>query len=311
MKIVRDIFLNNWGLKITSILLAFILWLLVRGDSGTGIITIPLEIRNIPRNMEITSDRPSTVEATVRGSISNMWFGQPVPTCVIDLNDAEEGERIIPLGPENIRFPRASGVEVIGVRPPRLRLMLERTTSKEVPIVMVHEGEPAPGFEIYSISVNPPTTVITGPRSRVEPVREVSTERISVSGQQESLRALANLNIRDSLIHTSPARPVAVTVEIGVRRRIQTITQVPVVPDDPSLVVLPPQVTLRVLVPITFRGNLTRAEFAATISTRDLDPGLRSASVKPDVNLANPLDPAIRVKEIIPPSVTIRRGGKS
>ena len=52
--------LENWGLKLIALLLSVTLWLAVHGDPSTErTITVPLEILNQPRNLEITSDRPS------------------------------------------------------------------------------------------------------------------------------------------------------------------------------------------------------------------------------------------------------------
>jgi hypothetical protein len=80
----------------------------VRGDPGAAsVITVPLEIR-IPRNVEITNERPRSVEVTVRGTASSPWFGQPSPSCVIDLQSAEEGQHVAPLTPDNVRITDAN-----------------------------------------------------------------------------------------------------------------------------------------------------------------------------------------------------------
>ena len=99
----KDFFVENWGLKLTALFLSFILWLMVHGDPGTERnIMIPLEIR-IPRDMVITNeDRPSLVEVTIRGPLASGGFGQPSLICLLDLPTAPEGERLVPLTPQNI-----------------------------------------------------------------------------------------------------------------------------------------------------------------------------------------------------------------
>lgn len=311
MKGVKDLLLENWGLKLTAVFLAFILWLAVHGDPGTErVMPVPVEIRNIPRNIEVT-ERPSSVEVTIRGSVSNLGFGQPAPTCIIDLHSAEEGERFVSLTPSIIRIPPTIGLQVVSVRPARVRLLLERILSKEAGIIPNLVGNPAPGFEVYSSSASPAATLITGPRSRIEKISKVTTESISVQGQQEPLRSFVNLNIQDSLVHFSPSLPIEVKVEIGVQRKIHTISRVPVVPDDSTVTVSPPRVTVRVLVPSNFKGSLTAADFKATVSVRNLDPSRPILKVKPDVSPTDLLDPAMRIQEILPPMVTVRRTGRS
>ena len=132
-----------------------------------------------------------------------------------------------------------------------------------------------------------------------------------MQGEQESIRRFVNLNIKDSLVHTSPAEPVEVEVSIGPRRSLQTISPIPVLPDDASLTVKPSRVALRILVPANMRKSLTPADFSATVAVKSLNPTLDSERVKPVVTITNPLDPGIRIKEIVPPQVTVYRTGKS
>jgi YbbR domain-containing protein len=306
----KDFFVENWGLKLTALFLSFILWLMVHGDPGTERnIMVPLEIR-IPGEMVITNDdRPSFVEVSVRGSLANGGFGQPSLRCLIDLPSAAEGERLVPLTPQNIQT-RTTGLEILTVRPPRIRLVLEREISKEVQIE-TSVGTPETGLEVYDVRVSPSTALIRGPRSRLDKINSVATEAVSLQGAQGSIRNFVNLNIKDSLVHSVSAEPVEVEIEIGPRRSLQTISPVPVLPDDASVVVRPPRVTLRILVPGTFRRSLTPADFSATVAVRNLNPTLESERVKPVVTFTNPLDPAIRIKEIVPAQVTVHRTGKS
>jgi YbbR domain-containing protein len=305
----KDLFVENWALKLTALFLAFLLWLMVHGDPGTERnIMVPLEIR-LPRDMVITNeDRPSFVEVSIRGPLG-VAFGQTSLLCLVDLPTASEGERLVPLAPENIQT-RTTGLEILTVRPTRIRLVLEREISKEVRIEPT-VGTPETGFEVYDVRVLPTTALLRGPRSRLDRIKSVATESLSLQGVQESIRRFVNLNIKDSLVHSSPAEPVEVEIEIGPRRSLQTISAVPVLPDDASVTVRPPRVTLRILVPGTFRRGLTPADFSATVAVRNLNPTLESERVKPVVTFTNPLDPAIRIKEIIPAQVTVYRTGKS
>jgi YbbR domain-containing protein len=259
--------------------------------------------------MVITNeDRPSSVEVSIRGPLAD-GFGQPSLRCVVDLTSAPEGERLVPLSPHNIQS-RTTGLDILTVRPPRIRLVLEPQISKEVDIEPKF-GTPETGFEVYDVRVSPSTVLIRGPQSRLDRIKSVATEVVSLQGQQESIRRLVNLNIKDSLVHSVPAESVEVEIEIGPRRSVQTISPVPVLPDDTSVVVRPSRVTLRILVPGSFRRSLTPADFSATVAVRNLNPALDSERVKPVVTFTNPLDPAIRIKEIVPAQVTVHRTGKS
>jgi YbbR domain-containing protein len=309
MSFAKDVLLRNWAIKLTAVFLAFLLWLAVRGEPpAERVITVPLEII-IPADMQITGERPGTVEVTLRGSASSMWFGQPFPSCRVDLGDATEGEHEIPLTPADVRVPRAAGIEVLSVRPARLRLTLEKTISKAVPVRVVR-GDPPLDLEVYSVRVDPPRVTITGPRSHVEKIREISTENISLSGQRESIRTYARLDIPDAAVHAVPSSPVQVSIQLGVRRQLQTVRYVHVVPDDTSVVVVPSRISLRVLAPVSLEKRLTASDFEATVSTANLDPDQKSIRVKPEVKPQGAPVPGLAIMEIIPPEVTIRREGR-
>jgi YbbR domain-containing protein len=192
-----------------------------------------------------------------------------------------------------------------------VQLFLERTESKSVPVrAVIERGALPPELEIYAVNVTPSSVVVTGPRSHLGTIREVATEAIPLAGQKESLRTFVQLNIADTMVHSTPVRPVEVYVEIGPRRRLRLITEVPVHAEEGEITVIPSKVSLQVLVPVGFKGSLTRADFSASVSLRNVDPSVAVTRVRPDVSTTGQLDPAIRVKEVIPPMVTVRRGGR-
>jgi len=306
----QELLLENWSLKLTAVLLSLILWLFVRGEPGPErVVAVPLEVL-LPRQMEITNQRPTSVEVTMRGAaFSNMLFSQPLPTCVIDLQDAKEGEHVITLTPENVRSSKGLGIEVLQVNPVRVTLVLEQTISREVPVTVPVRGEPPKGFELYEKIPKPANITITGPRSRVNSVREVSTEAITVSGQKASARFLVALNIRDNAVRTPMANPVQVDVRIGPRRRLSTISKVPVETDDPAYAISPKHISIQVLAPADLK--LTPAAFNAVVVTRILDPSKFPVKVEPRVAIAgaNP-EGAIVIREVLPSEVTVRKKQK-
>jgi len=261
--------------------------------------------------MEITHERPTSVEVTMRGAaFSSMWFSQPLPTCVVDLQGANEGEHVITLTPENVKTSKGSGIEVLQVNPARVTLVLEQTASKEVPIVVPVRGEPASGFDVYGRFSKPPTIVITGPRSRIEPVREIPAEAVSISGQKQPVRFFVALNIKDNAIRTPLNNPVQVDIQIGPRRKLFTVAQIPVATDDPTYVTSPKQIAVQVLAPADSAAKLAPADFSAFVSTKNLNAA-PPVKTKPQVGIVNnKLSGDVIIKDVYPSEVVIRRSGK-
>ncbi len=224
-RFIKEIFLKNWSLKTIAILLALVLWLFVRGEPGPErVVEVPLEVQ-LPRHMEITNERLKTVEVTMRGAaLSNMWFNQPPPNCIVDLQGTSEGEHVVALRPENVKIPKGSGIEVLRVIPASIVIVLRQTVSKEVPVTVPIRGTPAHGFEIYGKEIRPPSVTISGPRSHIERVNEIPTEAVSINDQRQSCRFFVSLNLKDNFVRTSLNNPVQVDVAIGPRRKLHTIS---------------------------------------------------------------------------------------
>jgi len=314
MKFLRDalqVLLENWALKLTAIFLALFLWLVVRGDPGAErVITIPLEI-SIPSNMEVVNDRPNAVDVTLQGFSSNMWLIQQM-SCSVDLRTAGEGEHIIPLIPENISLPHAAGLTIVGIRPARIVIDLERTISRQVPVSVATSGDPASGYDVYTKSANPPVVLVSGPRNHVESIKEVSTESVPLSDETSPIRTYVNLNVPDALVHTTPVGPIQVDIDIGIHRKTVSVRNVTVVADQPGVSVQPPWITVQLLVPANYTKQFTPADLIATAEVAGLGESRPEAKVYPQVKFTNPADSAVIViKEIQPAQVTIRRTRKS
>jgi hypothetical protein len=306
---LREILFKNLPLKLTAIFLAFFLWLGVRGDRDVErIVTVPLEIR-IPRTMEITSDRPSFVDVTVRGTPTSMGFGPAVPLAyTIDLQTATEGPNTVALSPENVRLPTASGLEAIRVNPPRITLVLEKTLSKEVLVVVPEpEGKPAEGVDIYGYFPSPLSVLLTGPQSRVEPIMELKTEVVTLEGQDQSFDAFLNLIIEDDSLRTAPAGPIEVSFELGPHRELRQVTGIPIFLQDEQFTAQPEEISVTILVPITYQGELVPELFVATVSLDDWDPEAETAKLSPKVVFVDTIDPAMLIESIQPAEVTVIR----
>ncbi|MBN2337118.1 MAG: hypothetical protein JXP48_01150 [Acidobacteria bacterium] len=305
----REYALENWSLKATATFLALVLWLFVRGEPGPErVLAVPLEV-HVPHQMEIVNERPTTVEVTMRGApFSNMWFGKLLPSCVIDLEGVAEGEHTVALTPEHVKVSKGSGIRVLQVSPARVSIILEKTISREVPVVVPVLESPPEGFEVYGKTLNPPTVLISGPRSRVDSLNDIPTEPISIGGQTQSVRYFVNLNIADRLVRTPARKPVQVDIAIGPRRRTHTVNHVPVAADNKAFSVTPGHLSIQILAPPEVIDKTGASNFRASVRTGALDPSKLPGRVKPAVQVLDDFGGALAIKGITPPEVTVKRG---
>ena len=219
MRLLRDWVLHNWFLKVFSLLIATMLWMTIASPTSAEIgLEVPLEYRNIPPQMEITGDTTNTVQVRVRGSVNVIKGVSPKEvSATIDLGAMKVGEKIIPLTPQNVQAP--FDTEVIRVSPSSVRFNLERTISKVVTIVPTILGQPATGYEIGSVLLNPVKVRVEGPESHVNTVDSVPTLAIHVDGRKSRVEQSVQLEVPDPEVRVQQTAPVAVRVEILPKER--------------------------------------------------------------------------------------------
>jgi hypothetical protein len=219
---------RHLGLKLLSVTVAVLLWMVVAGEETVERgLRIPLELQQFPPGLELDGEPPSLVDARVRGAsgtLGRLSVGDVV--AVIDLRGAHVGRRLFPLTPDQVRVP--FGVEIVQVTPPTVALVFEKSASKQVPVEPRLEGKPAAGFVVGRRTVDPATVEIIGPDSAVERATEALTEPVSVSGASELVRETVKVGMVDSALRLKISRAAVVEVEIVPAPVERTVHNVPV-----------------------------------------------------------------------------------
>jgi YbbR domain-containing protein len=188
---------------------------------------IPLELQQFPSGIELVGEPPSVVDVRVRGGSGTLSRLTPVDVvAVLDLRGAHVGQRLFHLTPEQVRVP--FGVEIVQVTPSTIRLDLENTASKTVPVVPPIDGEPAPGFVVGRVVTDPKTVEIVGPESAVKRATEAATEPVSVAGARGPVHDTVTVGLLDSSIRLKTSRSATVAVEIVPAPLERTVRNLPV-----------------------------------------------------------------------------------
>lgn len=211
----RHTLFHNWHLKLFSLLLAAGLWAAVATEPTSEIsFPVPLEYQNIPAHTEVFGDPTTRVEVRLRGPSSFVKELSPQDVSLaIDVGSLPVGsEKILSLTPEQIRAP--FGIEVVRVIPARVRMTVEATVSKTVPIVPISTGSPAKGFEVGTILLSRETVDVEGPASHVGLLESAATTPIDLGGKNATFTQTVDLDIPDPLIRVPDHGSVRVEVEI-------------------------------------------------------------------------------------------------
>ncbi|MEZ5400764.1 MAG: CdaR family protein [Bryobacteraceae bacterium] len=205
---------HNWGYKAFSLAAAAAMWMLViqEPEVGTSILA-PVQYRNMPKDLEISSDVRDRIHVEVRGPASKLTpTGLDDASVILDLGFVKRaGERTFPVK-QNMHLP--AGVVLDRAVPAQVRLKFEKRVTREVPVV-VRIGSPPAGYEIVSQQVSPGRVKLVGPESRVREVESVETDPVDLSETKESEEFLVQTYVADPQVRVDGDGRVAVRVQLN------------------------------------------------------------------------------------------------
>jgi YbbR domain-containing protein len=204
--------LHNLGLKVIALALAVGLWLAIARDPVAEIaVDIPVEIRNLPQDLEISSEVVPKAQVRLRGPQRIIHELQSSDVyAAIEFNGVRPGERTFDLTALQIHQP--AGLEVVQIVPSQFHLAFDVRLTREVPVQPRVTGSFAQGYRIGQVVANPATVSITGPKGRVEAVESATTEPIDVSGAMNRATFVRHAYVSDPLVQVTHPDPVRITV---------------------------------------------------------------------------------------------------
>jgi YbbR domain-containing protein len=201
------------GLKIAALVLGTLLWFTVSGNQIERRVQVPVSYSNVPAALEMTGDQVDSATVHVRGE-DNLVAGLAPGDLrvIVDLKEAHAGNNLIPLQTEQVIVPL--GVEVLQVDPGAVSVTLEPTGRIEALVAPTLEGQPAPGYEVKQVTVEPATVAVFGPESRLQYPVSVVTERVSIEGRRTTVVQEVNVGVVDAQLRLRNPGTVRVTVRI-------------------------------------------------------------------------------------------------
>ncbi len=214
------------GLRLVSLLLAGILWVVVAtertANQSVRVVEAALTF-DIPGHL-ILIDPPRTLNVRLSGSTDDVKNLNPqMVGVVVDLMQVTEpGSLDVPLRNDNVFIP--GDLEVVAVEPGSIRLTLDQVESRQLPLRVELSGEPAAGATLMSYQTEPGQVMATGPRSVLETLTSLPTAAVNLDGHALSFAEEVEVRPENLLVTTQP-RSVRVAIEL----------QPPSLPDTPPL----------------------------------------------------------------------------
>jgi len=209
--------IHNFGWKLLALASAFVIWALVASEPELSTFrTVPLEYRNLPNNLDLSSAPMEAVSLELRGPAGELRNGEVRrPAVVIDLSSVTPGQHTYTINEADLSLPR--GVRLVRAIPSEVRLDFENRISRTIPVQIRLTGESANGYVVAQESVWPDKLVVSGPASHVSRIQAAVTDPVNVSSVFGAAEFHANAYVPDPYVHleTSPEVVISVTMKKG------------------------------------------------------------------------------------------------
>jgi hypothetical protein len=207
---------ENLGWKLLALAVAVVIWALVASEPELAtFVTVRLEYKNLPYELEISSDPVTSVVLELRGS-SGVLRGigeSPRPAVVLDMATVQTGQRTFMVGNGNVKL--ANGVSLVRAIPSEVRFSFEERSLRPIPVQVRFIGEGQNGYVIAHYRVTPNQMQVAGPKSRVARIVAASTDPVDVSSVVGSTEFRVSAFVDDPFVRfaTSPLVAVVVTMK--------------------------------------------------------------------------------------------------
>jgi YbbR domain-containing protein len=205
---------RNFRMGLLALVISTILWGIAHGSSSVESgLDIAISFHDLPDDLVITGQSTDQVNIRVRGSRAALRNLSPAKLeYVVDVAGAKPGLAAYEVDVSRFDLPR--GANVVSRSPATLEVEFERRGRRAVRIRADIEGDPAPGFVMGEVVVDPPRVWLSGARSEVMRLTEVVTETIEMAGAQSSIDREVRLSLGGGHVWMEETRPVRVKIPI-------------------------------------------------------------------------------------------------
>lgn len=229
-------FRQDLAIKVSSILLAVLLWINVGGLPSASpsslapvqgtIAQVPVQWRNLPPDLLVQAVEPSAVSITYRASPSVADTLSPSDfAALVDLSHASAGRLAF-----NVTVSVPPQVQLVGVNPSRVIFTLESLEKRSFPIQVVLGGTPQEGYRPGEPSLAQATAEVEGLASDVARVQGVQAV-VSLQGRAGDLQVNVPLQAVDKDGRPVPGVTVRPgSVQVSVSLELWQTKEVPVIP---------------------------------------------------------------------------------
>jgi len=207
---------RNLALKVVALALAVGAWWFLASESKVLVsFTIPLEIRNVPKEMTITNKAERQVEVRLSGPSSLLSGMRPSEiSAAVDLAAAHAGRQYFTLDDRAVKVP--PGIKVQRIFPSSIEVVLEGTERRMIPVSARIGGGAAVRKRVATVEVDPPSVEVEALPEEFARMPVIYTEEVVPDRTDDTYSAIARVETREP--HAKIVGNPSVRVKIAFRK---------------------------------------------------------------------------------------------
>ncbi len=203
-------------LLLLAIFASCLLWLQAhRAANESQGFDIPISFQEIPETLVMTSRNADVVNIQVLGTRADLRELSRTPLeYAIDVSGARPGPALYEVETTRIDGQLPRRAQITSRSPSAIEVTFERRGRKSVEIRPDVVGEPAEGFVVTQVAVEPPRVWLVGARSSVLRLSEVVTETVDLEGLDETLEREVRLSLGAGHVWMEESQPVTIRIQV-------------------------------------------------------------------------------------------------
>lgn len=167
---------NNTAAKIISILLAFVLWFYITGDTRNAVSSestrpfdrLPITVYNLP-DFHVITEMEREVDIVLQGSAEDLAdITLDNLDIYVDLSGFREGQHTV-----RVRSSVPPDIKIQKLSPSSITVVIEEVVTSQMEVIPVLKGEPGEGLIAGEVTVEPQNVLVKGTRNVLSQVNEV------------------------------------------------------------------------------------------------------------------------------------------
>ena len=238
---------------------------------------VPIELRNVPSNVVITTDMPEGFHITMRDKgivLANYRFGKSLQPVVVDFNTYSNanGHVTIPVAEliKQVAIQLAPSTQMVSIKPDTLEFYYNYGLCKKVPVMVQGNIRTGRLFSLAGTVMNTDSVTVYASKEILDTITAAYTRQLNLTNLTDTT------TVRADLLKVRGAKfvPNQVDLKFCVDRLVEKTVQVPVqqvnFPASKQLRTFPATVSVTFQVGMGLYRKVTRENFVLVVNYEDL-----------------------------------------